>query len=81
MKVRKDRLRSWLVIMRHVAVNDPALPFPIPDVVIEGMVENRWIEVVVCDENRVAMRISDEGRAESDLAAADYGIDPLGVTS
>lgn len=76
--VRKDKLRGWLVIMRHVAVCNPALPFPMPDMVIEGLVANDWIERLHMGGGRVAMRLTDKGRAESDLCALDYGIDPLG---
>ena len=69
----RDKLTGWLCIMR---CQDPGVFF-MPDHVTDALVELGWMERDEDDEN--AYQITDDGVTATDLAAYEWGIDPMTV--
>lgn len=73
-------LEGWLVIVRHqIDAEDKFTVMDLPSCVKAGWVERGWaVEVEDDDTGEVSLALTEQGHVASDLAAAEWGIDPFG---
>lgn len=71
-------LIAWLCIMRHNLDDSGGDVFFIPTEIRDGLIERGWCEATKpdADGNR-QVHITDLGCRESDLAAPEWGINPV----
>ena len=74
-----NNLIGWLCIMRHnLSEEDDTTPFLVPECVRTALEERGWIGVMEVDENgTIGICVSDAGLTVSDLAAPEWGINPV----
>lgn len=74
--ISEDRLIGWLVIARYHFWNDSTQCIPQP--VREALLDRGWVEWD-SDEDGEGVSVTDRGRAVSDLAMPEWGVDPIPV--
>ena len=80
MRIDQDKLVGWLCIMRHNLDDTGAGEFFIPSEIREQLSEAGWVEVGDADdEGRRDLQVTDSGTLVSDLAAPEWGIDPVPI--
>lgn len=77
--ISEEKLIGWLCIMRHNLDGDGEDDFYIPREVRHALVAKGWATVEIEADGRGAIRITDAGTTVSDLAAPEWGIDPVPV--
>lgn len=74
----EDHLIGWLCIMRHNLSNQGEGAFYIPGEVKRAMERRAWVEVGEPDEDgRRSLHVTEAGTLVSDLAAPEWGINPV----
>ncbi len=72
----EEKLLGWLCIVRLNLGHDKE-PFNIPRPVRLALRQRGWIECT--DEHQSPAHVTELGRRVTDLAAPEWGIDPIGV--
>lgn len=77
MSLPEDKLIGWICMIR-LALSNGQCPF-VPTLVQEALCKRGWLEVnpEVDWDDRHEATVTDEGALISDLAAPEWGIDPI----
>lgn len=78
--VADEKLIGWLCIMRHNLDEEGVAVFQIPRAVKEALIEAGWVEVGEKDwDGSQSLHVTSAGCAVTDLAAPEWGIDPVPI--
>jgi len=76
MKLTDQVLTGWLVFIRH-NLGHEEVPIFIPSQVRVELLDHGWVRVEPLSENTYDLHVTDAGTLVSDLAAPEWGIDPI----
>jgi hypothetical protein len=74
----EEHLIGWLCIMRHNLDENGSGAFCIPRCVKQALVDRGWVTTTAAEDGTQWLHVLDPGTLVSDLAAPEWGIDPIG---